>query len=175
VNLSLWDTTAQENYERLRPLAYSRAHVILLCFRANNPTATTKSSILQKWAPELMRYCPGAPIILVGLNHPNDSDDDETEPILPEKSDETTKHSPIKLLHTTDASASGSGPRIKHNEQSGTERRQNQEEEEPFIPFSIRREIGSPEYFFCDPITGFGVDELFEYVRGIPRIKYSAL
>jgi GTPase SAR1 family protein len=127
----MWDTSGQENYERLRPLAYSGAHVILLCFKANNPTAASKNSILQKWTPELMRSCPGAPVILVGLNHPNDSDDEQNEPI-------------------------GS-------------------EEEPFIPFSIRREIGAPKYFFCDPVTGFGVDELLEYVSETLQIICPAL
>jgi hypothetical protein len=121
-----------------------------------------------------MQRCPGVPIILVGLNHPNDSDDERNEPIRSEESGETTKDSPIILPHTTDASASGYGSQIQHKEQGGIERRQEQEDE-PFIPFSIRREIGAPKYFFCDPVTGFGVDELFEYVSGTPQIICSAL
>lgn len=32
VQLALWDTAGQEDYERLRPLAYSKAHVILIAF-----------------------------------------------------------------------------------------------------------------------------------------------
>ena len=37
VQLALWDTAGQEDYERLRPLAYSQAHVILIGFSVDTP------------------------------------------------------------------------------------------------------------------------------------------
>ena len=37
VQLALWDTAGQEDYERLRPLAYSKAHVILIGFSIESP------------------------------------------------------------------------------------------------------------------------------------------
>lgn len=37
VQLALWDTAGQEDYERLRPLAYSKAHVILIAFSVDTP------------------------------------------------------------------------------------------------------------------------------------------
>jgi Rho family protein len=37
VQLALWDTAGQEDYERLRPLAYSKAHVILIGFAIDTP------------------------------------------------------------------------------------------------------------------------------------------
>ena len=37
VQLALWDTAGQEDYERLRPLAYSKAHVILIGFSVEAP------------------------------------------------------------------------------------------------------------------------------------------
>ena len=37
VQLALWDTAGQEDYERLRPLAYSKAHVILIGFSVDMP------------------------------------------------------------------------------------------------------------------------------------------
>lgn len=37
VQLALWDTAGQEDYERLRPLAYSKAHVILVGFSIDTP------------------------------------------------------------------------------------------------------------------------------------------
>lgn len=37
VQLALWDTAGQEDYERLRPLAYSKAHVILIGFSVDTP------------------------------------------------------------------------------------------------------------------------------------------
>lgn len=37
VQLALWDTAGQEDYERLRPMAYSKAHVILIGFSVDTP------------------------------------------------------------------------------------------------------------------------------------------
>lgn len=37
MQLALWDTAGQEDYERLRPLAYSKAHVILVGFSIDTP------------------------------------------------------------------------------------------------------------------------------------------
>ena len=37
VQLALWDTAGQEDYRRLRPLAYAKAHVILIGFSIDNP------------------------------------------------------------------------------------------------------------------------------------------
>lgn len=37
VQLALWDTAGQEDYERLRPLAYSKAHVLLIGFAIDTP------------------------------------------------------------------------------------------------------------------------------------------
>lgn len=37
MQLALWDTAGQEDYERLRPLAYSKAHVILIGFSVDSP------------------------------------------------------------------------------------------------------------------------------------------
>ena len=32
LELALWDTAGQEDYDRLRPLSYPNAHVFLVCF-----------------------------------------------------------------------------------------------------------------------------------------------
>ncbi|EPE26847.1 P-loop containing nucleoside triphosphate hydrolase [Glarea lozoyensis ATCC 20868] len=61
VQLALWDTAGQEDYERLRPLAYSKAHVILIGFSIDTPDS------LDNWVEEANERCPGVPIILVGL------------------------------------------------------------------------------------------------------------
>ena len=37
VELALWDTIGQEDYDRLRHLAYSDSHVILICFAIDSP------------------------------------------------------------------------------------------------------------------------------------------
>lgn len=52
VQLALWDTAGQEDYERIRPLAYSEAHVILVSFAVDMPdsldNAKYKVSTLSK-------------------------------------------------------------------------------------------------------------------------------
>ncbi|RLN09926.1 peroxidase 64-like [Panicum miliaceum] len=60
VNLGLWDTAGQEDYNRLRPLSYRGADVFLLAF-----SLISKASY-ENWIPELRHYAPGVPIILVG-------------------------------------------------------------------------------------------------------------
>jgi small GTP-binding protein len=47
VQLALWDTAGQEDYERLRPLAYSQAHVILIAFSVSSPDSL--QNITTKW------------------------------------------------------------------------------------------------------------------------------
>ncbi|CDR40861.1 CYFA0S05e05292g1_1 [Cyberlindnera fabianii] len=65
VQLALWDTAGQEEYERLRPLSYSKAHVILIGFAIDQPESLQNAK--RKWSEEVTRYCPGVPVILVGL------------------------------------------------------------------------------------------------------------
>ncbi|KAG9496736.1 Rho GTPase [Fusarium musae] len=65
VQLALWDTAGQEDYERLRPLAYSKAHVILIGFSVDTPDSL--DNVKHKWIEEATRLCTGVPIILVGL------------------------------------------------------------------------------------------------------------
>ncbi|OAY71529.1 Rac-like GTP-binding protein RAC1 [Ananas comosus] len=60
VNLGLWDTAGQEDYNRLRPLSYRGADVFLLAF-----SLISKASY-ENWIPELTHYAPGVPMILVG-------------------------------------------------------------------------------------------------------------
>ncbi|POS84239.1 GTP-binding protein-like protein rho2 [Erysiphe pulchra] len=65
VQLALWDTAGQEDYERLRPLAYSKAHVILIGFSIDMPDSL--ENVKNKWVEEAIDRCPNVPIILVGL------------------------------------------------------------------------------------------------------------
>ncbi|XP_077177053.1 rho-related GTP-binding protein RhoD [Paroedura picta] len=64
VVISLWDTAGQEDYDRLRPLSYSGAHAIIMCYDVTN--LISFNNILTKWYPEVTHFCRGIPILLVG-------------------------------------------------------------------------------------------------------------
>jgi len=62
--LHLWDTAGQEEYDRLRPLSYPGADIVLLCF--STVSQASYDAIRDKWAPEVNHYIPEVPHILVG-------------------------------------------------------------------------------------------------------------
>ena len=64
VELSLWDTAGQEDYDRLRPLSYPDTDIILMCFSIDSPDSL--ENIPEKWTLEVKHFCPNVPIILVG-------------------------------------------------------------------------------------------------------------
>jgi Rho family protein len=65
VQLALWDTAGQEEYERLRPLSYSKSHVILIAFAIDTPDSL--ENVTTKWIEEVREICgPTIPILLVG-------------------------------------------------------------------------------------------------------------
>ncbi|GKT86976.1 rho GTPase rho1 [Colletotrichum tofieldiae] len=64
VELALWDTAGQEDYDRLRPLSYPDSHVILICFAVDSPDSL--DNVQEKWISEVLHFCQGLPIILVG-------------------------------------------------------------------------------------------------------------
>jgi len=64
INLGLWDTAGQEDYDRLRPLSYPQTDVFLVCFSIISPASF--ENVKSKWYPEIQHHCPGTPLILVG-------------------------------------------------------------------------------------------------------------
>merc|ERR1712156_987418 len=64
INLGLWDTAGQEDYDRLRPLSYPQTDVFLVCFAVTSETSL--NNIKQKWIPEITQHVPDAPIVIVG-------------------------------------------------------------------------------------------------------------
>ncbi|KAG0351581.1 Rho GTPase protein rac1 [Podila minutissima] len=64
INLGLWDTAGQEDYDRLRPLSYPQTDVFLICFSLVSPPSF--ENVKTKWNPEISHHAPNIPTILVG-------------------------------------------------------------------------------------------------------------
>jgi len=105
--LHLWDTAGQEDYDRLRPLSYPGADIVLLCF--STVTASSLTSVKEKWYPEVNHYVPDTPYILVGtkldLREDNlpDPSTGESNPVKTTQGEEMKKT--IKAVRYVEVSA----------------------------------------------------------------------
>ncbi|BFU19216.1 Rho family GTPase [Entamoeba histolytica HM-1:IMSS-B] len=97
INLGLWDTAGQEDYDRLRPLSYPSTDVFLVCFSVIAPASY--ENVEGKWKPEIDQHCPNVPIILVGTKIDIRDDPEQVKrlaeknivPIQPPQGDELAK------------------------------------------------------------------------------------
>ncbi|CAG8832995.1 12582_t:CDS:2, partial [Gigaspora margarita] len=62
--LSLWDTSGNEDFDRLRPLSYDQTDVFLICFSVVSPDSF--DNLKEKWFPEMQHFCPGIPFLIIG-------------------------------------------------------------------------------------------------------------
>ncbi|KAJ3425240.1 rho-related protein racd-related [Anaeramoeba flamelloides] len=62
--VSPWDTSGHEDYDRLRPISYCETSVFLLLYDISN--RQTFNAIEEKWIKEIREHCPDTPVILVG-------------------------------------------------------------------------------------------------------------
>lgn len=146
IEVALWDTAGQEEYDRLRPLSYPESDVILIVFSVDFPTSLANvldkvrcvalppfypspfsnrtnifSSLTLQWYPEVSHFCPSTPLLLIG-----------TKTDL--RSDQTT----IRML-----SAQGQRPVT------------------PDQGAEVAKDIGA-SYKECSAKTGKGVKEVFD-------------
>tara|TARA_R110002003_G_scaffold288_6_gene18382 strand:+ start:13474 stop:13914 length:441 start_codon:yes stop_codon:yes gene_type:complete len=80
VELSLWDTAGQEEFDRLRSLSYDDTHAIMLCFSVDSPDSL--ENVETKWVGEIAENCPGVKLVLVALKcdlRKREDDDGENE------------------------------------------------------------------------------------------------
>ena len=99
IMINLWDTSGQENYNKLRALTYPQTDVFLLCFSLVDPL--TLRHIEEIFVPEIHQFCPNSILILVGtkqeLREHFDPNKDENrannlEPISPRTAERVAKH-----------------------------------------------------------------------------------
>lgn len=62
--LQLCDTAGQDDFDSLRPLSYPNTDIFLMCFSVVVPNSFYNT--VHKWLPEMQRYSPDSPVILVG-------------------------------------------------------------------------------------------------------------
>ncbi|CCK69239.1 Rho family GTPase RHO4 KNAG_0C01260 [Huiozyma naganishii CBS 8797] len=65
IELALWDTAGQEEYNRLRPLSYTNVDILMICYAVDNRNSFKNAEDI--WYPEVKHFCSGTPKILVGL------------------------------------------------------------------------------------------------------------
>ncbi len=63
-SVAVWDTSAGEEYDRLRPLSYSHVDLFLVCFSVVQPESY--ESARARWCREVEFHRRGAPVVLVG-------------------------------------------------------------------------------------------------------------
>ena len=60
IEMRLWDTAGQEDYERLRILAYEGVDVVIMAFSLVNKNSF--DNIFDKWIPEYKQHLAGIPV-----------------------------------------------------------------------------------------------------------------
>lgn len=66
VEIGLWDTAGQEEYNRLRPLSYAQCDVVVIAFSLVNTQSYI--DVVEKWWPEVAHFLPNVPIVLCGTH-----------------------------------------------------------------------------------------------------------
>ncbi|KAJ5067600.1 hypothetical protein M0811_02788 [Anaeramoeba ignava] len=64
INLAIWDTHCDPDYDKLRQLSYSQTDVFMICFSLVSEESFVH--VKTKWVPEVRKLQPSAQILLVG-------------------------------------------------------------------------------------------------------------
>lgn len=132
VFLGLWDTSGQEDYDRLRPLSYAGADIFLICFAID--CMPSFESVRLKWFPEVRSYLKEVPIVLVGT-----------------KVD--LRKQPVGSSGSTGAIASSSNTNLTTSHQQQVTSQQG---------IKMAKDIGAAAYVECSALTQQGLREVFE-------------
>ena len=130
VSLRLWDTFGEHEFNR--KFAYQNAHVVALCFSVNS--LASFRNVGANWYPEIRKYCPRVPVLLVG-----------------------TQSDWRYMCHTMSDVL-----RISRKSPSLYKRIQECALVTPDMGRQVAREIGASSYYEASVVTMFGVPEVFE-------------
>jgi Rho family protein len=136
IELSLWDTAGQEEFDRLRSLSYDDTDLIMLCYSVDSKDSL--ENVESKWVGEIADNCPGVKLVLVALKCDlrEQGDDEGAAP------------------GTADGGAAdGASPAA------------GQPEKRPMINYDqgleVARRIGASRYLECSAMKNRGVNEAF--------------
>ncbi len=88
INVTLWDTYRQEDYERLRPLSYPNTDIFIVTFSIVG--SSSFRNVRTHWSKEINHYMPKTPCILLGV-HREARDDNLAECISVEQGRDLAK------------------------------------------------------------------------------------
>ncbi|EXU99104.1 GTP-binding protein rhoA [Metarhizium brunneum] len=135
IELSLWDTAGQEEFDRLRSLSYDDTDLIMLCYSVDSKDSL--ENVESKWVGEITDNCPGVKLVLVALKCDlrEGGGDDEAD----------------------DAAASAAAPADGN---ANSERPRG-----PLIEYDkgleVAKRIGASRYLECSAMKNRGVNEAF--------------
>ncbi|KAG5989257.1 hypothetical protein E4U52_005780 [Claviceps spartinae] len=131
IELSLWDTAGQEEFDRLRSLSYDDTDLIMLCYSVDSKDSL--ENVESKWVGEIADNCPGVKLVLVALKcdlrEKGGDDEDGDENTAPRE---------------TAANERPAGPLIEYDK--GLE---------------VAKRIGASRYLECSAMKNRGVNEAF--------------
>ncbi|KAK6465271.1 small GTPase superfamily [Scheffersomyces coipomensis] len=150
VQLSLWDTAGQEEFDRLRSLSYADTHCIMLCFSIDSPDSL--ENVQSKWVGEITDHCEGVKLVLVALkcdlrSH-EDSDLDIANNNINNNNNNRDEYNPYQ---------SSSNPYQQNNNNSHQPKRLITYEE----GLAVAKRIGALRYLECSAKKKRGVNEAF--------------
>ena len=64
IELGLWDTAGEGDFDRLQHLTYANADIFIVCYSISSEVSL--DNIKCKWIPEISHYQPEVPYIIVG-------------------------------------------------------------------------------------------------------------
>lgn len=131
MQLSLWDTAGQEEFDRLRSLSYSDTHTIMLCFSVDSHDSL--ENVQSKWVSEIVDHCEGVKLVLVALKCDLRSNEDD----------------PVAEAEPQDKAAAGT--------QGGAQKRLISYEE----GLGVAKKVGALRYLECSAKKNRGVNEAF--------------
>ncbi|ERS99971.1 Rho family, other [Sporothrix schenckii 1099-18] len=153
IELSLWDTAGQEEFDRLRSLSYDDTDLIMLCYSVDSKDSL--ENVESKWVGEIADNCPGVKLVLVALKCDLREGGDE------DGDDAAATGGAAKSGTDPDAIANGSeiSPAGAAGGNGATR------EKKPMINYDqgleVARRINAMRYLECSAMRNRGVNEAF--------------